>query len=115
MRNEIVAPGAGELTYEIRNIVTVAEKVQRFGVKINWENIGDPIVKGENIPLWMKEIVAAEAMDDESYAYCPTRGVLETREFVCDITNKGGARRSPPTTSSSSTGWETPSPRCTAT
>ena len=96
MRNEIVAPGAGELTYEIRNIVTVAEKVQRFGVKINWENIGDPIVKGERIPAWMKEIVAREAMNDDSYAYCPTRGVLETREFVCDITNKrGGAQITP--------------------
>jgi len=96
MRNEIVAPGAGELTYEIRNIVTVAEKLQRFGVKINWENIGDPIVKGEMIPVWMKEIVAAEAMNDDSYAYCPTRGVLETREFVCDITNRrGGAQITP--------------------
>jgi len=96
MRNEIVAPGAGELTYEIRNIVTVAEKLQRFGVKINWENIGDPIVKGELIPAWMKEIVAAEAMHDDSYAYCPTRGVLETREFVCDITNRrGGAQITP--------------------
>jgi len=96
MRNDIVAPGAGELTYEIRNIVTVAEKVQRFGVKINWENIGDPIVKGELIPVWMKEIVAAEAMHDDSYAYCPTRGVLETREFVCGITNRrGGAQINP--------------------
>ena len=96
MRNEIVAPGAGELTYEIRNIVTVAEKVQKFGVKINWENIGDPIVKGEIIPPWMKEIVAAEAMHDDSYAYCPTRGVLETRQFVCDITNRrGGAQITP--------------------
>jgi len=96
MRNEIVTPGAGELTYEIRNIVTVAEKVQRFGVKINWENIGDPIVKGEVIPGWMKEIVAAAAMEDESYAYCPTRGVLETREFICDITNqRGGAQITP--------------------
>ncbi|HJV67430.1 MAG TPA: pyridoxal phosphate-dependent aminotransferase [Geomonas sp.] len=96
MRNEIVAPGAGELTYEIRNIVTVAEKVQRHGVKINWENIGDPIVKGEIIPDWMKQIVANAAMEDETYAYCPTRGVLETREFLCEITNKrGGAQITP--------------------
>jgi len=96
MRNEIVTPGAGELTYEIRNIVTVAEKLQRFGVKINWENIGDPIVKGEVIPTWMKEIVAAEAMQDASYAYCPTRGVLETREFLCELTNRrGGAQITP--------------------
>jgi alanine-synthesizing transaminase len=96
MRNDIVAPGAGELTYEIRNIVTVAEKVQRYGVKINWENIGDPIVKGEVIPAWMKEIVAAEAMHDDSYAYCPTRGILETREFLCELTNqRGGAQITP--------------------
>ena len=96
MRNEIVTPGAGELTYEIRNIVNVAEKLQKHGVKINWENIGDPIVKGEIIPLWMKEIVAGEAMNDDTYGYCHTRGVLETREFICGVTNKrGGAQITP--------------------
>ncbi len=93
MRNEIVTPGAGELTYEIRNIVNVAEKLQKHGVKINWENIGDPISKGEVIPVWMKEIVAHEAMQDDSYGYCHTRGVLETRQFICELTNKrGGAQ-----------------------
>ena len=50
MRNELVNPGAGELTYEIRNIVNVAEKLQAHGIKINWENIGDPIAKGEKVP-----------------------------------------------------------------
>ncbi|KAF0220483.1 MAG: hypothetical protein FD174_1137 [Geobacteraceae bacterium] len=96
MRNELVIPGAGELTYEIRNIVNVAEKLQKFGVKINWENIGDPIVKGEIIPQWMKEIVAGEAMNDDTYGYCHTRGVLETREFVCGLTNRrGGAQITP--------------------
>ena len=96
MRNDIVMPGAGELTYEIRNIVNVAEKLQKHGVTINWENIGDPIVKGEIIPLWMKEIVAREAMNDDTYGYCHTRGVLETREFICEMTNKrGGARITP--------------------
>ena len=96
MRNEIVTPGAGELTYEIRNIVNVAEKLQKHGVKINWENIGDPIVKGEIIPQWMKEIVAGEAMNDDTYGYCHTRGVLETREFICEMTNRrGGAQITP--------------------
>ncbi len=47
MRIELVPRGAGELTYEIRNIVNVAEKLQKHGIKINWENIGDPISKGE--------------------------------------------------------------------
>ncbi|MCM2358709.1 MAG: pyridoxal phosphate-dependent aminotransferase [Geobacteraceae bacterium] len=96
MRNEIVHPGAGELTYEIRNIVNVAEKLQKHGVRINWENIGDPIVKGEVIPAWMKEIVVKEVLDNDTWGYCHTRGVLETREFICDMTNRrGGARITP--------------------
>ena len=96
MRIELVPPGTGELTYEIRNIVNVAEKLQKHGVKINWENIGDPIVKGEIIPLWMKEIVAKAAMDNRTWGYCHTRGVLETREFICETTNsRGGAQITP--------------------
>ena len=96
MRIELVPPGAGELTYEIRNIVNVAEKLQKHGVKINWENIGDPIVKGEVIPVWMKEIVAKAAMDNHTWGYCHTRGVLETREFICESTNsRGGAQITP--------------------
>jgi aspartate/methionine/tyrosine aminotransferase len=90
MRSDLVSPGAGELTYEIRNIVNVAEKLQKHGVTINWENIGDPIVKGEVIPPWMKEIVAREALDNDTYGYCHTRGVLETREFICALTNRRG-------------------------
>ena len=54
MRNDIVHIGAGELTYEIRAIVETAEKLQRLGVKVNMENIGDPVAKGERIPQWMK-------------------------------------------------------------
>ena len=96
MRNDLVTPGAGELTYEIRNIVNVAEKLQKHGVTINWENIGDPIVKGEVIPAWMKEIVTTEALANDTWGYCHTRGVLETREFICDLTNRrGGARITP--------------------
>ncbi len=96
MRIELVPPGAGELTYEIRNIVNVADKLQRRGIRVNWENIGDPIAKGEIIPDWMKEIVVRAVMDDSTWGYCHTRGVLETREFICDRTNsRGGARITP--------------------
>ncbi len=96
MRTALVSPGVGEMTYEIRNIVNVAEKLQKCGVKINWENIGDPIVKGEVIPAWMKEIVAGEVMENDTWGYCHTRGVLETREFICALTNsRGGARITP--------------------
>ncbi|MBU0730771.1 MAG: pyridoxal phosphate-dependent aminotransferase [Proteobacteria bacterium] len=93
MRTNIVHPGAGELTYEIRNIVSVGERLQEFGIKTYWENIGDPIAKGEKIPEWMKKIVADFALEDSSYAYCPTKGILETRKFLAERTNKrGGAQ-----------------------
>jgi aspartate/methionine/tyrosine aminotransferase len=90
MRNNIVHIGAGELTYEIRAIVDIADKLKKLGIKTNMENIGDPVAKGEKIPAWMKKIVADLAMKDCSYGYCPTRGVLETREFLAELTNRRG-------------------------
>lgn len=90
MRNNIVHIGAGELTYEIRAIVEIAETLGRLGIKTNMENIGDPIAKGEKIPEWMKKIVADLAMKDCSYGYCATKGILETRQFLAEMTNKRG-------------------------
>lgn len=90
MRNNIVHIGAGELVYEIRAIVEIADKLQEMGIKTNMENIGDPIAKGEKIPQWMKEVVADLVMQDCSYGYSPTRGVLETRQFLAEQTNRRG-------------------------
>jgi len=90
MRNNIVHIGAGELTYEIRAIVEIADTLKSLGIKTNMENIGDPIAKGEKIPEWMKKIVADLAMTDCSYGYCATKGVLETRQFLAEMTNKRG-------------------------
>ncbi len=90
MRTNIVHIGAGELTYEIRAIVDIADKLKALGIKTNMENIGDPVAKGEEIPAWMKKIVADLAMEDASYGYCPTRGVLETRQFLAEMTNRRG-------------------------
>ena len=90
MLNNIVHIGAGELTYEIRAIVKIAEELNRLGIKTNMENIGDPVAKGEEIPLWIKEIVSGLAMKDCSYGYCATKGLLETRQFLADLTNQRG-------------------------
>jgi len=73
MRTDIVHIGAGELTYEIRNIVNVGEKLQKLGLKTNWENIGDPIAKGEEIPEWMKDIVVDAVLQDHTYGYSSTK------------------------------------------
>ncbi len=90
MRTDIVHIGAGELTYEIRNIVNLGEHLQKLGIKTYWENIGDPVAKGEKIPQWMKDIVGDCVQDNSSYGYSPTRGVLATREYIAAQTNKRG-------------------------
>ena len=66
MRHNIVPVGGGEMTYEIRAIVDIADKLKKLGLKTNMENIGDPVAKGEQIPAWMKQIVADLAMDSAS-------------------------------------------------
>jgi len=90
MRTDILHIGAGELNYEIRNIVCVGEKLQKMGVQVNWENIGDPIAKGEQVPDWMKAIVAEAVHEDVTYGYSPTKGLLAAREYVAETTNSRG-------------------------
>lgn len=89
MRFEISRGGSG-LTYEIRNIVMIANKLKQYGVEIIWENIGDPIQKGEKIPNWMKDVVSETIKEDRSFAYSPTKGMDETREFLAQRVNKRG-------------------------
>src|ERR1035437_3180623 len=89
MRNDIVYSGADELTYEIREIVVVAQKIESMGVAIAWENIGDPVQKGHKVPVWIKEIVRDIVMsDDMAFGYSPTKGLLETREYIAKERNK---------------------------
>jgi aspartate/methionine/tyrosine aminotransferase len=91
MRNNIVYSGADELTYEIREIVNVAKKIEDLGQPITWENIGDPIAKGFNVPNWIKEIVSDIALhEDLAYGYSPTKGLLTTREYLANERNKSG-------------------------
>lgn len=97
MRNNIVHPGADELQYEIREIVAVGEKLKVMGIPVYWENIGDPVAKGRKMPQWIKDIVSdLVANDDSSWGYSPTKGVLETREFLATARNaEGGAQITP--------------------
>jgi len=93
MRNNIIHPGADELTYEIREIVEVGYRIAKTGVKVTWENIGDPVAKGEKVPQWIKDIIAETVRsDDSSFAYSPTKGLLATREYIARERNlEGGA------------------------
>ncbi|GHV74282.1 aminotransferase [Spirochaetia bacterium] len=82
MRRDIVHPGAGKLKYEIREIVAFARSLSRWNIPIRWENIGDPVKKGEPIAQWIKDIVREKAGEDLSYAYSETEGAREAREFL---------------------------------
>jgi len=82
MRVDIIHPGAGELQYEIRGIGNFAQAINQTGVDITWENIGDPIAKGEQVPEWIKDIVVTAVKDSQSYAYSPTKGMNIARDYI---------------------------------
>jgi aspartate/methionine/tyrosine aminotransferase len=93
MRQKLLSDGAKELSYEIRGIVRKANILEKEGVKISWENIGDPIQKNALIPGWIKDIVQGLAGEERSYGYCDSKGVPATREFLANRTNElGGAQ-----------------------
>jgi aspartate/methionine/tyrosine aminotransferase len=90
MRQRLLSEGANELSYEIREIVKKADHLRKLGIDISWENIGDPIQKNHKLPQWIKDIVADLVKQDDVYSYCPSKGMLETREFLAAQTNANG-------------------------
>lgn len=93
MRQQLLSDGAKELSYEIRGIVRKANVLRKEGVEITWENIGDPIQKNARIPEWIKEIIQCLVAEEQTYGYCDSKGVPETRRFLSNRTNElGGAQ-----------------------
>jgi alanine-synthesizing transaminase len=93
MRTNLVSPSSAHLSYAIRDIVKFAEVVRGHGVNITWENIGDPIAKGEKVEPWIREIVHEVIELEGSWGYCPTEGFREVREALASHVNaRPGAR-----------------------
>ncbi|MDH5381697.1 MAG: pyridoxal phosphate-dependent aminotransferase [Cyclobacteriaceae bacterium] len=90
MRQKLIGEGAKELSYEIREIVQKADQIQAAGQEIYWENIGDPIQKNWEVPLWMKEITSNLLLKNETYGYCHSQGIPATRKFLAERTNAQG-------------------------
>jgi aspartate/methionine/tyrosine aminotransferase len=88
MRRDILHPGAGKLKYEIREIVSFARSLEKWNMPIYWENIGDPVQKGESVAEWIKGIVREKAAENLSYAYSETEGVRLAREFLSAQANR---------------------------
>ena len=87
MRQKLLSEGAKELSYEIREIVKKADQLKKLRLPITWENIGDPIQKNHKLPQWIKDVIADLMKQDDTYSYCPSKGMLETREFLAKQTN----------------------------
>lgn len=87
MRQQLLNEGSKELSYEIREIVKKADQLRKLGLTISWENIGDPVQKNHKLPQWIKDIVSDLIKDDDTYSYCPSKGILDTREFLAKQTN----------------------------
>ena len=97
MRRNIVHAGAGSLSYEIREIVGVGREIRALGREVIWENIGDPIEKGERVPDWISSVVHELLDEPASWGYCDTAGVPATREFLAAQVNnrEGGVKVTP--------------------
>jgi alanine-synthesizing transaminase len=93
MRRNIVWEGADQLRYEIREIVGTARHLESLGVPMIYENIGDPIKKGEEVAPWIRDIVTGLVSQSDSYAYTATEGDYHTRDVLADYVNaRGGCK-----------------------
>ncbi len=88
MRQKLISDGALELQYEIRGIVSKTEQLEALGKRVFRENIGDPIAKNHKMPEWIKDILKDLMGRDETYGYCHSKGVPETRAFLASLTNE---------------------------
>jgi len=82
MRKNLLHYWYKELSYEIREIVEIANKVESYWIELSLENIWDPIAKWEKFPSWIKDIINKSMDDDTIFWYCPSKGLDSTREYL---------------------------------
>lgn len=73
------------VSYEIRDIVARARKVQATGKKIHWFNIGDPNQFGFKPPEWVTSAIIDALRQPKYSAYCPSEGDPELRAAIGKI------------------------------
>ncbi len=81
----VLADRMAKVSYEIRDIVARARKVQASGKKIHWLNIGDPNQFGFKPPEWVTNAIIAALHDSKYSAYCPSEGDQELRAAIAKI------------------------------
>ena len=88
MRHSLLPDGLPKISYGIRQIVSKGFERESLGYPVIWENIGDPVQKGLQLPGWMRDIVAEQIQDNSTYGYCDSKGLSHTREFLAKRTNR---------------------------
>ncbi len=81
----VLADRVESISYEIRDIVARARKVQATGKKIYWFNIGDPNQFGFKPPKHITDAIIAALHEPKYSAYCPSEGDPQLRETLGKI------------------------------
>jgi aspartate/methionine/tyrosine aminotransferase len=85
VRQNLLRTESSLLRYPIREVVEIGKKFERLAhFKMIWENIGDPVASGEEIPEWMKDILREQIENTSSYGYTDSRGDITARKFVLE-------------------------------
>lgn len=85
MRQNLLKAESDLLRYPIREVVEIGKKLEQMGhFSMIWENIGDPVTAGEDVPEWMKDILRDEVSHSISFAYTDSRGDINARQYVLD-------------------------------
>ena len=75
--------------YAIRDIVSAATKLEKQGKKIQYLNIGDPVLYGFQPPDYVKDALIKAIQKGENY-YAPSEGLPELRDLISQKEHKKG-------------------------
>jgi len=75
--------------YAIRDIAIAAKKVEQTGKKVDYLNIGDPVLYGFQTPENVKEALIKAVRNNENY-YSPSEGIPELRAAIAEKEHSKG-------------------------
>ncbi|MDD5483435.1 MAG: pyridoxal phosphate-dependent aminotransferase [Kiritimatiellae bacterium] len=91
MRKKIFNPKTAFLQYGIREVVELAQQLGEADPQFKFvgENIGDPVAKKWQVPVFVKKILADIVRNDNKiFGYAHSRGMLQSRQWVADCAKK---------------------------
>ena len=78
-----------EVEYAIRDVAIAAKKVEQQGRKVDYLNIGDPVLYGFQPPDNVKEALIKAVRNNENY-YSPSEGIPELRAAIAEKEHSKG-------------------------